>query len=962
MTGQPPTTSDDIRSAFLAFFEERGHLVMPSASLIPAGDPTLLLTSAGMAPFKPYYAGDETPPSRRLASVQKCFRTTDIDVVGDFTHHTFFEMLGNFSIGDYFKRDAIRWAWEFVTGVLAIPPGCLWITVHHTDDEARAIWRDEIGVPAERIVDLGDKDNFWGPAGSEGACGPCSEIHYDFGEEFAPGARVGDDGADDRFLEIWNLVFVQFNQDVNGVRAPLPAPGIDTGMGLERIAAVMQGVRSAYDTDLLRPIREHMAELAQVEYGADAEVDRAVRVITEHARAAAFLIADGVTPSNEGRGYVLRRIIRRAVYFARTHLYVQDRIYLRPTAREVISRMSDKYSELLLQGEMVLNLLADEEARFLDALDVVSNYLEEIKRYREFLRDEHFSLLAEDPSRRATVIGWPLESLRIGTLSGGDAPRALKRSVADHFESILGKGAEWWTAEPERFCVARDQAMQLTGHEVFVLADTYGFPAELTFEVAPEYGLEVTEETRRGYEQEMAAQRERGRAAAAGFAGGRDLQRRYEPLGLAPTPFLGYHALAADTTIAGMLKDGEAVREAREGDEVETALAETPFYAEGGGQVGDAGEIRGAGFRLAVSDAQSPVGGLIVHTARVVEGIARVGDAAHAAVDAQRRYDVMRNHTATHMLHAALRRVLGVHVRQAGSLVAPDRLRFDFTHTAAVGAGELAEIQRVVNEAIRDDLACAKGEGAYREVTAAGAVAFFGDRYPERVRTLRIGGGEGDAFSYEVCGGTHLERTGQIGHFRIVSESGLGAGVRRIEALTGRGAEAWLDERLGLLDRVAGALSASPVEAPRRVEALLQEVDDARRAASATQRASSRQEAEALLAQAQDVGGVKVVAAAVNAPSVDELRAMGDWLRDKLGSGVVALGAVIDGRPLLVAMVTKDLVERGYRAGDIVKAAAPPMGGGGGGRPDVAQAGGRDSAKLLDGIEAAVEAVRAVGG
>jgi alanyl-tRNA synthetase len=878
-SGRIPTSGDEIRAAYLAFFEAKGHLVMPSASLIPAGDRTLLLTPAGMAPFKPYYSGDEVPPNKRLTSVQKCFRTTDIDIVGDRTHHTMFEMLGNFSIGDYFKREAITWAWEFCTQVLQMPVERLWVTVHDSDDEAEAIWHDEIGVDMNRIRRCGDADNFWGPAGDEGACGPSSEIHYDtdpsLGFDTSPCSdEIG------RFIEIWNLVFPQFNQDKDGNRSLLPAPSIDTGMGLERVTAIMQGVPSAYETDLLSPVVAKLVELSGVAYGSSDDADTATRVVVEHARSASFLIADGVVPSNEGRGYVLRRVIRRGIRFARK-LGLQSP-FLAQVSEVVIGHMGGVYPELIENQRFVLRTLESEEERFDEAI----------------------------------AVGMPL------------------------LEAMVAKG------------------LAITGQDAFLLYDTYGFPLELTQEVARESGLDVDVA---GFEEAMEAQRQRGRQAA-NFGGDRDLNRLYEALGTGATQFLGYTSMVADSVVAGLIKDGEPVQRAEAGDEVEIILRDTPFYAEGGGQVGDTGVITlnagdGNGGEAQVTNTHKPVGDIYVHAAKVSSGAIAVGDAVHAAVDVDRRLDIMRNHTATHVLHAVLRDVLGSHVRQAGSLVAPERLRFDFTHVEAVSREDQQEIETRVNAIVRGDLALVKREESYRDATGRGALAFFDERYGDTVRTIQIG--EDEPVSFELCGGTHLDRTGQIGTFRLTGESSVGTGVRRIEAVTGRGGESWVDDRLRLLDELAAKLHSPLADAPQRVDALLAQVDEARKATAAMQRQASQSEGEDLLGKAQDVGGVAVLATPVGAADLDAMRATGDWLRDKLGSGIVVLGGVFNDRPMVVAMVTPDLVEKGFSAGDIVKAAAAAMGGGGGGRPNSAQAGGKDAAQLPDALEAAVAAIAA---
>ena len=872
MSDQPPRTGDDLRAAYLRFFEERGHLLLPSASLIPAGDPTLLLNSAGMVPFKPYYSGEETPPSKRVTSCQKCFRTTDIDEVGDHTHLTMFEMLGNFSFGDYFKSEASAWAWEFVTEVLGLSPAHLWVTVHDSDDEARAIWRDEIGLPNERIFDCGDKDNFWGPAGDEGACGPCSEIHYDLRPDEPPVSPCADDSG--RFVEIWNLVFPQFYQHKDGTRTNLPATGIDTGLGLERLAAIMQGVPSAYETDLLRPIVATVEEIAGKHYGENEETDTALRVVTEHARSATFLISDGVVPANEGRGYVLRRVIRRGIRYAR-RLGIQDPFLVR-VAEAVIARMATQYPELPEHQTFVLKTLASEEERFDEAIAQGMPVLEEM-------------------------------------LQAGGA---------------------------------------IAGRDAFLLYDTFGFPLDLTQEVAREHGVDVDVA---GFEDAMEEQRQRGRSAAQ-FGGGRDMHRMYEALGVNSSEFLGYDTLEADAVVVGIMFEGRSAERADAGDAIELIIDRTPFYPEGGGQMGDTGVIAGEGFMLDISDTRKPAGDLIAHHAVVREGTVEVGNPVYAAVDREHRLDVARNHTATHLLHAALRDVLGTHVRQAGSLVAPDHLRFDFTHVAAVSPEELTRIEDAINTSVRDDLALVKGETTYREATATGALAFFGERYGDRVRTVQIG--EETPVSFEVCGGTHLDRTGQIGWFHVTSESSVGTGVRRIEAVTGRGSERWLHQQLGLLNEVATKLRSNPADAPHRIDSLLLQAEEARKASAAGQREASLREAEDLLGKAQDVGGVTVLAVRSGASDMEAVRATGDWLRDKLGSAVVVLAAVLNDRPTLVAMVTQDLVDKGLDAGAIVRAGGKPIGGGGGGRPQLAQAGGKDASKLDEALEAAVAAVR----
>lgn len=978
-------TGDEVRSSYIRFFEGEGHLHMPSASLIPAGDPTLLFTSAGMVPFKPFFMGEQTPPNRRMTSFQKSFRTTDIDEVGDHKHLTFFEMLGNFSIGDYFKQDAIAFAWELVTTLFSLAPERLYVTIHLDDDEAYALWRDNIGVPDERIYRYGDSDNWWGPAGTEGPTGPCSEIHYDGGAEKGCGAMVHPEDLTaiflreretgekqdipgchpncdcERFVELWNLVFMQFYQDPERNRTPLPAPSVDTGMGLERAAAVLQGKPNVYETDIFRPIVDKACELSGKSYGQDRETDYALRVVAEHARAASFLIGDGVVPGNEGRGYVLRRVIRRAIRYGRRLGLSQP--FLTQVAEVVLKRFSAVYRELDENGEFILRVIGLEEERFSRTFErglaILAGMVGYRKTYSESIgKVVEFAKERRPASENASLILEQYGFARYHAESGPQeilgqeiASEQLSRLVHEYFQSLNNEVEAVKELEVYESAVL-NWPKTVSASEAFLLYDTYGFPPELTAEMAREQGLGVDTE---GFEREMESQREQSRSSQ-GFSGAMEMLTAYENLGIEATHFVGYRQLERETQVAALLVDNVAAGHATQGQSVEVLLEDTPFYAENGGQVGDQGVLAGPNGSVRVEDTQSPVAGLIVHRGVVETGDISLGDTVSARVDISRRLDAARNHSGTHLLHAALRSVLGPHVRQAGSLVAPDRLRFDFSHVGPLSPEEQLSVQNLANAKVRDNLEVSTQESTYAEAVREGALAFFGDRYGDTVRVVRMSNGE--AFSVEVCGGTHVGATGQVGTLFVLGESGIGGGMRRIEAVTGRAAEQLFVEQSERLDALARRLQTPVVDLEARLETFIQDTEELRRRLATLERGSLRSEAEALLEQVQDIGGVKVVAGRTSANSAEAMREMGDFIKTRVPSGVICLGAVVNGNPLLVAMVTPDLVETGLHAGNMVRDAARVMGGGGGGQPEMAQAGGREADKLQDALRRVADLVR----
>ncbi len=883
--------SDELRREFLSFYESKGHLVIPSSSLIPIGDPTLLLTSAGVVQIKPFFTGEAKAPAPRIASCQKCFRTTDIDSVGDADHLTFFEMLGNFSVADYFKKEAIEWAWELVTERLKLPPEKLWVSVFLSDDESYEYWR-ALGVPEERLVRYDESENWWGPPGDSGPCGPCTEIYYDFGEELSCGKPDCGPACDcNRFTEFYNLVLTEYNQDVDGNRTPLPNGNIDTGMGLERTAAIMQGVTNVYETDGFQAIMGKVSEVTGRTYGSDKETDVAMRVLAEHARGTTFLISDGVVPANEGRGYVLRRILRRAVTYARK-LGVREPVLV-TIAETVIDNMKEAYPDLERNREFVLKVIEQEEDRFHDTLD---------------------------------------------------AGMAELKAIMDGQSRVEADG---------HITIVDDEISPSTA---FMLYDTYGFPAELTQEFAAEHGFRVD---MAGFNKAMEAQRARSRAAK-GF--GRDkTAEAYAAAGVWTTQFTGYESLAVESVVVGLLDNGLSAPWAAEDDDIELVTMETPFYAEGGGQVGDRGTIIGPDGRFVVDDTQATLLGFYVHRGRVVEGQIRVGDPVLMTVDAAHRREAARNHTATHLLHAALRQVLGQHVRQAGSLVAPDRLRFDFTHPVGLGSADLHDIRNLVNEKISSDLQITNDEAPYAEALSRGALAFFGDKYPDVVRLVSMGDGD-DRFSFEVCGGTHVGRTGEVWNFQVTDEGSIGSGLRRIEAVTGGSVQDLLVQRYDMVDEISAQLKSPPEDLSEKITALMEELDAQRKRADRLERDAGRREAEELLAKVQDVDGAKVVAARVDAPNVETMREMGDFLKSKLGSVFVVLGSVINDRPMFIAMATPDLTAKGVHSGNIVKQVAKVAGGGGGGSPEMAQAGGKDKSKVSEALGEVARLVREGGG
>ena len=873
-----------IRQTFTDFFVDRDHLAVASAPLTAPGDPTLLFTSAGMVPFKPYFLGEAQPPHHRLTSIQKCFRTTDIDEVGDASHLTMFEMLGNFSLGDYFKAEAQAWAWELVTDVIGIPPARLVATVFTDDDYAYDQWK-KIGLPDSKIYRYGeDQGNFWA-AGPTGPCGPCSELHYDM----RPGYRddAGPAEAEEKWLEIWNLVFMQWTRFEDGTRADLPAQSIDTGAGLERWAMMLQDQDNLYDTDLFAPLLGYIGGRCDRDYHSANDAERrAMRVVAEHGRAMTFLIADGAIPGNEGRGYVLRRLIRRALYMADS-LGIEDDL-LSDLAVEVRGVMGAWYPELEEHSALVANVLDQEEHRF----------------------------------RRTLSTGRSLLEGRIAELESGT----------------------------------------ITGQDAFELYDTYGLPFEVTAEVARENDA-LSDETavREEFESALEQQRERSRQQAT-FAYDDDAAR-YAELETA-TQFSGYETIETEAEVVAIVADGERVARASAGDAVSVVLDRTSFYPEGGGQVGDAGSLRGADLQVDVEDTRA-FGDVIAHLGNVVSGGIAVGDRVTATVGRSRRADAARNHTATHLLHAALREILGDHVRQAGSLVAPDHLRFDYTQPEAPAAADLRAVQQLVQERIRENIPVSTSEMSYDDALKTGAMAIFGERYETAVRVVEIcdpAPHVHDCFSKELCGGTHAPATGFVGAFQIISEGSVGAGVRRIEALTGSAASAWTDRRLDALSEIATAVRATPDTAGDRIAQLQTETADLRRRLQAVEAKTGATVAEQIAESATDVGSVAVAVGRVAVESADALRRAGDEVRRRLSEserqGVIVLGAVANERPLFVAMATEGAVAAGVNAGRLIGGVARIAGGGGGGSPEMAQAGGRNAEKLDEALESALDAVQ----
>jgi alanyl-tRNA synthetase len=872
-------SSNDIRAAFLDFFARNGHQVVESSPLVPRNDPSLLFTNSGMVQFKNVFTGQETRPYRRATTAQKCVRAggkhNDLDNVGyTARHHTFFEMLGNFSFGDYFKDVAIELAWTLITRDFALPPERLLVTVYSEDDDAAMLWRKIAGLPEHRIIRIPTSDNFW-RMGDTGPCGPCSEIFYDHGDS-VPGGPPGSADADgDRFIEIWNLVFMQFEEDPPGERRPLPRPSIDTGMGLERFAAILQGKHDNYDTDTLRALILASAEASGQAPDGPHKVSH--RVIADHLRSSAFLIADGVLPSNEGRGYVLRRIMRRAMRHA--HQMGVDRPLLCRLVPALLRQMGLAYPELGRAEVLIEETLALEETRFAAMLE----------------RGLH--LLAE--------------------------------AVAD-----LPAGAA------------------LPGEVAFRLYDTYGFPVDLTADALREQGRSVD---LAGFEAAMASQRARARAAWAG-SGEAATERVWFELRekTGASEFLGYATEAADATILALVADGAPVAEATPGAEVAVILNQTPFYGESGGQVGDTGEITGAeGLRILVTDTQKKLGDLFVHLGRIEAGTARVGAAVHAEIDHDRRRAIRAAHSATHLLHEALRRRLGSHVTQKGSLNAPDRLRFDISHPRPLSAEDLAAVEAEVNARIRENSAVTTRLMTPAAAVELGAMALFGEKYGDEVRVVMMGAPDGNkpAWSIELCGGTHVGRTGDIGLFRIEAESAVGAGVRRIEAATGAGALALVAENDRRLAAAAAALRTHPADLPARVQALLEDRRRLEGEISALQRKLATGGTEAAI---EEVGGVKLAARNLGEVAARELKSLADAIQKQLGSGVVALVSTADGKASIVVGVSPDLTAR-FNAVDLVRAASEAVGGkGGGGRPDLAQAGGPDGSRA----EAALAAIR----
>lgn len=862
---------NEIRKEFLDFFQEKDHMILPSFSLVPKNDKSLLLINAGMAPLKPYFTGDSIPPSKRVATCQKCVRTGDIENVGKTDRHaTFFEMLGNFSFGEYFKEEAIEWAWEFMIERLEIPKKDIWVTVYLNDDEAFRIWNENIKIPKEKIVRLGKEDNFWelevGPGG------PCSEIYIDRGEEYGCGDPNCKPGCEcDRYVEVWNLVFSQYDKDEEGNYKSLPNPNIDTGMGLERIAAVMEGADNIFEIEVIHDLLEEVEKISGSKYGEDEKVDESIRVITDHIRAITFLVSDGVLPSNEGRGYVLRRLIRRAARHGKL-LGIHD-IFLYNLSKKVIDIWKEEYADLVDNEEKIKKVIKVEEEKFEETIDQGINILD---KYIENIRNKN--------------------------------------------EKVLDGG------------------------KAFKLYDTYGFPLDLTREILEEKGLKVDVEE---FDKEMEKQRDRARSARHGLgkeAWGKD-EIAYK-LKDFKTNFKGYNILECNSKVIGLFKDEEEVSILKEGERGLIILDETPFYGESGGQVGDTGIIEGNDFKAQVTDTQKTKNDVIYHFVEVEKGELHTKESVLAKVDEDRRNNIARNHSATHLLHKALKDVLGEHVNQAGSLVLPDRLRFDFTHYEGVDEKDLNKIEEIVNENILLGLDVSVIETNMEEAKKRGAVALFDEKYKDDVRVIEMG-----SFSKELCGGTHVNNTSNIGLFKIIGESGIASGVRRIEAITGRKVYRYLKDVENQIDNISSILKSNKDNVVEKAKNITEEIKEKEKEIQSLKSKMASSLADDILNQKRDIEGINLITYKVNNMDMNSLRGLGDEIKNQIHSGVIVLASASDNKVSFVSMVTKDLMDKGIHAGNIIREVAKVAGGGGGGRPDMAQAGGKDPSKVDDGLE-----------
>ncbi len=872
-----PYGLNELRKMYLDFFESKGHLVMKSFSLIPQNDKSLLLINAGMAPLKPYFTGQEIPPRRRVTTCQKCIRTGDIENVGKTARHgTFFEMLGNFSFGDYFKHEAIAWSWEFLTKILEIPADRLYPSVYQDDDEAFDIWNKEIGVDKDRIFRFGKEDNFW--EHGAGPCGPCSEIYYDRGEKYGcgkPGCTVGCDC--DRYIEIWNNVFTQFNNDGNGNYEELENKNIDTGMGLERLATVMQDVDSIFDVDTIKAIRDEVCKYANVEYETEYKKDVSIRVITDHIRSVTFMVSDGIMPSNEGRGYVLRRLLRRAARHGR--LLGIKGAFLAKLSEVVIRESKDGYPELADKKDYILKLIATEEENFNKTIDQGLSILND--------------MMAEMEAEKKTV---------------------------------------------------------LSGENTFKLYDTYGFPIDLTIEILEEKGFTVDEE---GFKEAMEVQRQKARDAReeTNYMGA-DVTI-YQSIDAAiESKFVGYHDLTHDSKVTVLTTADALVDELKEGMEGTILVEETPFYATMGGQVADTGVIRTANAEFVVEDTIKLQGTKIGHVGKMTKGSIKVGETVTLAVDEARRNLIANNHSATHLMQKALRMVLGNHVEQAGSLVDPDKLRFDFTHFSPMTPEEIAKVEEIVNQEIQNGLDVVTNEMTIDEAKKTGAMALFGEKYGDTVRVVQMGD-----FSSELCGGTHVKNTSNISAFKIVSESGVAAGVRRVEALTGAGLIAHFNQVEETLKEAAALLKVSPADVVKRITALQEEVKTLSKENDKLKAKIAKAAAGDVTSEAEDVNGIKVLVKALSGVDMNGMRDLGDEAKQKLGEAVILYATENDGKVNLMATATEGAIKKGAHAGNLIKEVASLVGGGGGGRPNMAQAGGKNPAGIPDALKKAKEVI-----